>query len=67
MKVFVPMSDAALEVDGDLYKQLVPFDPAYLVAGNDSPKGCKPSNWISESNGEQARERLHNGFHKVAY
>ena len=49
-KVFVPMSDGALEVNGELYKQLVPFDPTFLSAGCKSPKGRKPSNWIVDSN-----------------
>ena len=57
-KVFVPMSDGALEVNGELYKQLVPFDPMFLSAGCKSSKGRKPSNWIVESNCEQAKARL---------
>ena len=59
MKVFVTMPDAALGEDGDLYQQLVPFDPAYLAAGEKIREGCKPSNWISECDYEQARERLY--------
>ena len=59
VKVFVPMSDVALGVNGDLYQQLVPFDPAYLVPGEATREGCKPRNWISESDRKQARERLY--------
>lgn len=53
------MSDAALGVDGELYQQLVPFDPAYLAAGQEIREGSKPSNWIPECDYEQARERLY--------
>ncbi|MBT4160975.1 MAG: hypothetical protein HOC70_03085 [Gammaproteobacteria bacterium] len=59
MKVFIPMSDAALECDGGLYPRLVPFDPSFLTADQERSEGRKPSNWISESDCEQARERLY--------
>ena len=53
------MSDAALGVDGDLYQQLVPFDPAFLTEGQEIREGRKPDNWISECDYEQAKERLY--------
>ena len=59
MKVFVPMTDAALGSDSDLYRELVPFDPSFITVGQESSEGRKPSNWISESDCEQARERLY--------
>ena len=59
LKVFVPMSDVELGSDSDLYRQLVPFDPSYLVAGHLSSHGRKPRNWISESDCKQAKERLY--------
>ncbi len=59
MKIFVPLSDAVLGRDSELYGQLVPFDPSFLAAGQERSEGRKPSNWISESDYEQARERLY--------
>lgn len=59
MKVFVPMSDAALGADSNLYRELVPFDPSYLSEGVERSEGRKPANWITESNCQQARERLY--------
>ena len=58
IKVFVPMSDIELGADNNLYRQLVPFDSSYLVAGQPAHEGCKPRNWVSESDRKQARERL---------
>ena len=59
IKVFVPMSDVELGSDSDLYRQLVPFDPSYLIAGNATKEGRKPRNWISESDCKEAKERLY--------
>lgn len=59
MKVFIPMSDAALGSDSDLYQQLVPFDPSFLTDGQRAKEGRKPSNWVSECDYEEARERLY--------
>ena len=59
VKVFVPMSDVELGFDGDLYRQLVPFDPSYLEADRIPNEGKKPRNWISESDCRQAKERLY--------
>ena len=58
MKVFVPMTDATLGENGEVCQRLVPFDPAFLADRQASREGRKPSNWISDSNYEQARERL---------
>ena len=58
IKVFVPMSDIELGADSNLYKQLVPFDTSYLLVGHPASEGCKPRNWVSESDRKQARERL---------
>ncbi|MBL6689925.1 MAG: hypothetical protein ISP91_06000 [Pseudomonadales bacterium] len=59
MKVFVPMSDAALGVNGELCQSLVPFDPSYLVVSESISEGRKPSNWVSDCDYERARERLY--------
>ena len=58
MKVFVPMSDAVLGANGEVCQQLVPFDPSFLMEAHAPREGSKPSNWITESDCEQARERL---------
>ena len=58
MKVFVPMSDATLGANGEVCQQLVPFDPAFLNEVEGLREGHKPSNWVSESDCQQARERL---------
>ena len=58
MKVFVPMCDAALGDNGEVCQRLVPFDPSFLSSHRSVGEGRKPSNWISDSNYEQARERL---------
>jgi hypothetical protein len=58
MKVFVPMSDATLGANGEVCQQLVPFDPSFLNEANSCREGHKPSNWVSDSDYEQARERL---------
>mgnify|MGYP001063687768 CR=1 FL=1 len=58
MKVFVPMSDAILGHNAELCQRLVPFDPSYLTESQERRRGHKPSNWVNDSNYEQARERL---------
>ena len=55
------MTDAALVADSNLYQQLVPFDPEFITSGIDRSEGRKPSNWVTESDSQQARERLHAG------
>ena len=59
MKIFVPMSDATLRDNNELYGKLVPFNPEFLVRGQKTGEGHKPKNWVSECNVEQARERLY--------
>ncbi len=58
MKVFVPMSDATLRDNNELYGKLVPFNPEFVVRGQTPGEGRKPKNWISDCNYEDARERL---------
>ena len=58
MKIFVPMSDNTLGENGEVCPRLVPFDPAFLADREAVNEGHKPSNWISDSNYEQARQRL---------
>ncbi len=58
MKVFIPMSDATVGANGEICQRLVPFDPSYLKVSGTIGEGCKPSNWVSDCNYEQARERL---------
>ena len=72
MKVFVPMPDAALGANNELYGKLVPFNPGFVVAhgsrgegsergrkpGLEPRKGRKPKNWISTYDADQARARL---------
>ena len=58
MKVFVPMSDDTLGENGEVCQRLVPFDPAFLAEREATAEGHKPSNWISDSNYEQACQRL---------
>ncbi|MDA0978519.1 MAG: hypothetical protein O3B72_08175 [Proteobacteria bacterium] len=57
MKVFVPMSDATLGMNGEVHQQLIPFDPAFLEEARPR-EGHKPANWVAECNYEQARQRL---------
>ena len=59
MKVFVPMSDAALGANGEVCQRLVPFDPSYLTELEPVSEGHKPSNWVSDCDFEQAKERLY--------
>ena len=58
MKIFVPMSDAVLGDNGEVCQSLVPFDPAFLLEGERASEGRKPSNWVTDSNYEDARQRL---------
>ncbi len=58
MKVFIPMSDAALGDNTELYQKLVPFNPEFLHGSQDRREGHKPSNWVSDCDYERARERL---------
>ena len=52
MKVFVPMSNSVLGDSGEVCQSLIPFDLSFLGSTK------KPSNWISDSDREQARQRL---------
>ena len=52
MKVFVPMSDSVLGDNGEVCQSLIPFDLSFLGSTK------KPNNWISDSDREQARQRL---------
>ena len=58
MKVFVPVSDAVLEANGEVCQWLVPFDPSWLPVSAAISEGSKPGNWVGDCNYEQARERL---------
>jgi hypothetical protein len=58
MKVFVPMSDAVLGDNGEVCQSLIPFDLSFLGSTQEPGEGKKPSNWVSDSDGEQARQRL---------
>jgi len=58
MKVFIPMSDAVLGDNGEVCQSLIPFDLSFLGSSREPVEGKKPSNWVSDSNGEQARRRL---------
>ena len=59
MKVFVSMTDAVLGDNVELYQKLVPFKPEFLGRTQEAKEGAKPSNWVSDSDYEQARERLY--------
>ena len=58
MKVFIPMCDDVLGDNGEVCQRLVPFNLSFLGGKEESAEGRKPSNWVSDSNYEQARERL---------
>ena len=58
MKVFVPMSDSVLGDNGEVCQSLVPFDLSFLGNTQKPAAGKKPNNWVSDSDREQARQRL---------
>ena len=58
MKVFVPMSDSVLGDNGEVCQSLIPFDLSFLESTQKSAAGKKPNNWVSDSDREQARQRL---------
>ena len=58
MKVFVPMSDSVLGDNGEVCQSLVPFDLSFLGSTQEPAAGKKPNNWVSDSDSEQARQRL---------
>ncbi|HIE86356.1 MAG: hypothetical protein ABGY43_16475 [bacterium] len=58
MKVFVPMSDAVLGDNGEVCQSLIPFDLSFLGSTQEPDEGKKPSNWVSDYDREQARQRL---------
>ena len=58
MKVFVPMSDATVGENGEVDMALVPFDPAFLAQSRVVHEGNKPTNWVANYDGQQARARL---------
>lgn len=58
MKVFIPMSDAVLGDNGEVCQSLIPFDLSFLGSTQEPGAGKKPRNWVSDSNCEQARQRL---------
>ncbi|MBT5156185.1 MAG: hypothetical protein HON77_08420 [Gammaproteobacteria bacterium] len=58
MKVFVPMSDAALGDNGEVSQRLIPFDLSLLGSPQKSGKDKKPSNWVPDYDRDQARQRL---------
>ena len=62
MKVFVPVSDAALAENGEICRRLVPFDSSFLTEVRVSRQESKPDNWISDCDTEQARRRLDPGL-----
>ena len=45
MKIFVPMSDAVLGVNGEVCQSLIPFDLSFLGSTQESGEGKKPHNW----------------------
>jgi len=58
MKVFVPMSDSVLGDNGEVCQSLIPFDLSFLGSAQEAGAGKKPSDWVSNSDREQARQRL---------
>lgn len=56
MKVFVPVSDELFNKRERVVGRLVPFKPEYL--DSTSKSGCKPANWIIESDYQAACRRL---------
>ena len=58
MKVFVPMSDAVLGDNGEVCQSLIPFDLSFLEITQEAAEGKKPNNWVSDSDREQAQQRL---------
>ena len=58
MKVFVPMSDSVLGDNGEVCQSLIPFNLSFLVSTEEPGAGKKPNNWVSDSNREEARQRL---------
>ena len=58
MKVFVPMSDEVLGDNGEVCQSLIPFDLSFLGITQEPGEGKKPSNWVSDYDREQARQRL---------
>ncbi len=58
MKVFIPMSDDVLGDNGEVCQSLIPFDLSFLGTNRKPGEGNKPSNWVADSNREQARQRL---------
>jgi len=58
MKIFVPMSDAVLGVNGEVCQSLIPFDLSFLGSTEESGEGKKPHNWVSDSDRDQAKQRL---------
>ena len=57
MKVFVPI-DAVLGGNGEVCKSSIPFDLSFLDSTQEPAEGKKPNNWVSDSNRDQARQRL---------
>ena len=58
MKIFVPISDSVLGDNGEVCQSLIPFDPSFLRGAQQTAAGKKPSNWVLDSDREQARQRL---------
>ena len=58
MKVFVPMSDEVLGDNGEVCQSLIPFDLSFLGSTQEPGEGKKPSNWVSDYDLEQVRQRL---------
>ena len=58
MKVFIPMSDAVLGDNGEVCQSLIPFDLSFLGSTQEPSEGKKPSNWVSDYDLEQVRQRL---------
>ncbi len=58
MKIFIPMANANLPLDGEITGKLVPFDPSFLKPKTATSDGFKPRNWVSEFTREQAQNRL---------
>lgn len=61
MKIFVPMSDEVLGVNGEVCQRLIPFDLSLLGSAQESREGKKPHNWVSDSDRNQAKLRLFTG------
>ena len=58
MKVFIPICDQLLSDRGELTGKLVPFNPRFVIEAGKSGDEQKPTNWISDTDYKNARQRL---------